>query len=144
MERDLKMVLIWKHHGWWHILWLSGFKPQLYHLPALWPWERKSLNLSDPQFQHRENSLKGLLGGLNERNLYKVLLAQFFVYNKHSIQTSCYYYCPHDTDVYDRSYGYKASGIQQNLCWVCFSPAPGTDTLTHVYVNHFVSFLAEV
>ena len=70
----------------------------------------KALNLSDPQFQHRENSLKGLLGGLSERNLYKVLLAQFFVCNKHSIQTTCCYYCPHDTDICDRPHGYKASG----------------------------------
>lgn len=33
----------------------------------------KCLNLSEPQFQHIDNFLKGLLGGLNERNLYKLL-----------------------------------------------------------------------
>lgn len=56
------------------LLWnLSGFKSQPYHLPSS-VTSGKSLNLSELHFQHKDNFLKGRLGGLNEKkNLYKVL-----------------------------------------------------------------------
>lgn len=78
----------------WHLLWNLTKRIQALPLNSSVTL-RKLLNLSESHFQYRDNFLKGQLGVLSEKNLYKVPV-QFSTHIKHSMKTA---YC---TTVFDR------------------------------------------